>query len=126
MKIPRTGEVVPAVGLGTCLKLVEGRPLPDFAKEIGAANWAQFFLKWVISHLAVTVAIPATSNPDHQSENIGALRGPVPDREMRARMLEHMESIPGFDKLGSMPNYPGKAYNGIIRRAMNRRAAAAK
>jgi hypothetical protein len=45
---------------------------------------------------------------------------------MRARMLKHMEAIPGFDKLGSMPNYPGKAYNGIIRRAMDQRAAAAK
>lgn len=107
-------------------KLVEGRPLPDFAKEIGAANWAQFFLKWVISHPAITCAIPATNNPDHQSENIGALRGPLPDREMRARMLRHMESIPGFDKVGSTPPYPGKAYNGIIRRAQAARAAAAK
>jgi diketogulonate reductase-like aldo/keto reductase len=106
-------------------RLVEGRPLPDFAKEIGAANWAQFFLKWVISHPAITVAIPATSNPDHQAENIGALRGPLPDKEMRARMLRHMETIPGFDKLGSTPPYPGKAYNGIIRRAQNARAAAA-
>ncbi len=106
-------------------KLVEGRPLPDFAKEIGAANWAQFFLKWVISHPAITVAIPATSNPDHQAENIGALRGPLPDKEMRARMVKFMETIPGFDKLGSTPPYPGKAYNGIIRRAQNARAAAA-
>jgi hypothetical protein len=43
---------------------------------------------------------------------------------MRARMVKHMESIPGFDKLASMPPYPGKAYNGIIRRAQNARAAA--
>jgi diketogulonate reductase-like aldo/keto reductase len=107
-------------------KLVEGRALPDFAKEIGAANWAQFFLKWVISHPAVTCAIPATHNPDHQAENIGALRGPLPDKEMRTRMLRHMESIPGFDKVGSTPPYPGKAYNGIIRRAQAARAAAAK
>ena len=107
-------------------KLVEGRPLPDFAKEIGAANWAQFFLKWVISHPAVTVAIPATNNPAHQSENIGALRGPLPDKEMRARMLRNMETIPGFDRLGAMAPYPGKAYNGIIRRAQAARAAAAK
>ena len=106
-------------------KVVEGHPLPDFAKEIGAANWAQFFLKWVISHPAITCAIPATNNPQHQSENIGALKGPLPDKEMRARMVRHMESLPGFDKLGSMPPYPGKAYNGIIRRAQNQRAAAA-
>ena len=45
---------------------------------------------------------------------------------LRARMLRHMETLPGFDKLGSMPPYPGKAYNGIIRRAQSQRAAAAK
>jgi diketogulonate reductase-like aldo/keto reductase len=107
-------------------KLVEGRALPDFAKEFGCENWAQFFLKWVISHPAITCAIPATHNPAHQAENIGALRGALPDKEMRARMVKHMETIPGFDKLQEMPPYPGKAYNGIIRRAQNARAAAAK
>ncbi|NBT35072.1 MAG: aldo/keto reductase [Betaproteobacteria bacterium] len=107
-------------------KLVEGQPLPAFAKEIGCENWAQFFLKWVISHPAITCAIPATSNPVHQAQNIGALRGPLPDKEMRARMVKHMETIPGFDKLQEMPSYPGKAYNGLIRRATNARAAAAK
>lgn len=107
-------------------KLVEGRTLPDFARELGIANWAQYFLKWVISHPAITCAIPATSNPDHQSENIGALKGPLPDQEMRKRMLRHMESIPGFDKLHETPPYPGKTYNGIIRRAQSQRAAASK
>jgi len=107
-------------------KIVEGKPLPDFAAEIGVTNWAQYFLKWVISHPAVTCAIPATNNPAHQSENIGALKGPLPDKEMRTRMLRHMETLPGFDKLASMPPYPGKAYNGIIRRAQAARAAAAK
>jgi diketogulonate reductase-like aldo/keto reductase len=105
-------------------KIVEGRPLPDFAKEIGVDNWAQYFLKWVISHPAITCAIPATSNPDHQAENIGALKGPLPDKEMRARMVRHMESIPGFDKLAEMAPYPGKSYNGIIRRAQSQRAPA--
>ena len=107
-------------------KLVEGHPLPDFARELGIGNWAQYFLKWVISHPAVTVAIPATSNPDHETENIGALKGPLPDKEMRTRMLRHMETIPGFDKLHETPPYPGKAYNGIIRRAQSLRAAASK
>ena len=107
-------------------KLVEGRALPDFARELGIANWAQYFLKWVISHPAITCAIPATNNPDHQSENIGALKGPLPDQEMRQRMLRHMESIPGFDKLHETPPYPGKAYNGIIRRAQSQRAVVAK
>ena len=57
---------------------------------------------------------------------MGALRGPLPDKEMRARMVKHMETIPGFDKLQETPAYPGKAYNGLIRRAMAARANAAK
>ena len=106
-------------------KLVQGHALPDFAKEIGCENWAQFFLKWVISHPAITCAVPATSNPAHQSENIGALRGPLLDRAMRARMVKHMETIPGFDKLQETPSYPGKAYKGLIQRAQSARAATA-
>jgi diketogulonate reductase-like aldo/keto reductase len=97
-------------------KIVEGQALPAFAREIGCENWAQFFLKWIISHPAITCAIPATTNPDHESENIGALRGPLPDKAMRARMVKHMESIPGFDKLASMKPYPGKNFVGVIKR----------
>lgn len=97
--------------------LVQGRPLPPFAKEIGAQNWAQFFLKWVVSHPAVTCALPSTSNPEHMAQNMGALRGPLPDDEMRRRMVRHMESIPGFDKVTQTPWYPGKRYPGIIGRA---------
>jgi diketogulonate reductase-like aldo/keto reductase len=96
-------------------KIVEGQQVPDFAKEFGAQNWAQFFLKWVISHPAVTCAIPATTNPDHMSENMGALRGPLPDAEMRARMVRHMETIPGFATLAQMPSYPGKTFQGAVR-----------
>jgi diketogulonate reductase-like aldo/keto reductase len=98
-------------------KLVENRPLPDFAKDFGAENWSQFFLKWVISHPAVTCAIPATSNPAHQTENIGALKGELPDKAMRERMVKYMETVPGFDKLEPTAWYPGKNYNGAIRRA---------
>src|SRR5918996_1307869 len=101
-------------------KIVEGRPLPAFAKELGIETWSQFFLKWVISHPAVTCAIPATSNPDHLVENVGAMRGPLPDREMRARMVRHMESITGFaelDRLAARSWYPGKTYPGLVGRA---------
>jgi diketogulonate reductase-like aldo/keto reductase len=98
-------------------KLVEGRQLPDFASELGIENWSQFFLKWVISHPAVTCAIPATTNPDHLAENVGAMRGPLPDRAMRARMVRHMETIPGFDRLAEKPWYPDKAFPGVISRA---------
>ncbi|MEH3148290.1 MAG: aldo/keto reductase [Methylobacterium frigidaeris] len=96
-------------------RIVEGRPLPDFAREIGADTWAQFFLKWVIAHPAVTCVLPATTNPDHAGDNIAALRGPLPDAEMRARMVRHMETIPGFADLAQMPNYPGKQFEGAVR-----------
>lgn len=96
-------------------EVVQGQPLPDFASEIGCETWAQFFLKYVISHPAVTCAIPATTNPDHVIENLGALRGSLPDQEMRTRMVRHMESIPGFDNLAQMPWYPGKQFNGLVR-----------
>ncbi len=96
-------------------ELVQNRPLPDFAREIDCENWAQFFLKYVISHPAVTCAIPATSNPDHLVQNMGAMRGALPDQAMRARMVEYMESIPGFDKVTQTPWYPGKQFNGLVR-----------
>lgn len=96
-------------------EVVKGQPLPDFAREIGCENWAQFFLKYVISHPAVTCAIPATTNPNHVSENMGALRGALPDNSMRTRMVKHMESLPGFDKLLQMSWYPGKTFNGLVR-----------
>jgi diketogulonate reductase-like aldo/keto reductase len=97
--------------LFTC---VEGVALPDFAREFGAESWAQFFLKFAISHPAVTVAIPATSNPDHLSDNMGALYGELPDQALRERMVAHMESIPGFDATLRQPPYPGKNYGGVV------------
>lgn len=97
-------------------KIVKEQPLPDFASEIGCETWAQFFLKWIISHPAVTCAIPATTNPKHQADNIGALKGPLPDAEMRIRMLKHMETIPEFDKVATMPAYPGKSFDGVVQR----------
>lgn len=100
-------------------KVVGTRPLPDFAREIGATNWAQFFLKWAMGHPAVTTVLCATANPVHATENVGALRGPLPDQAMRARMVRHMEQIPGFDGIARMPWYPDKQamYQGVIRRS---------
>jgi diketogulonate reductase-like aldo/keto reductase len=95
-------------------KLVEGRPLPGFAKEFRAETWSSFFLKWVISNPAITVALPATTNPDHLSENVAAMRGPLPDAAMRKRMVAHMETVPGFATVGDMPWYPGKTFPGVI------------
>jgi len=104
---------------GRLHKIVEGRPLPDFARDIAAENWSQFFIKWVMGHPAVTTVLAATSNPDHAAENVGALRGPQPDQSMRQRMARHMESIPGFANLASMQWYPDKQsmYQGVIRRS---------
>ncbi len=97
-------------------QIVKGRPLPDFAGEIGCESWGQFFLKWIISHPAVTCAIPATTNPKHQTDNIGALKGLLPDKEMRNRMLAHMQTIPDFDKIANLPAYPGKIFDGVVKR----------
>ena len=68
-------------------------PLPAWADEIDCANWAQFFLKFIVSHPAVTCAIPATSSIEHMRENMGALEGRLPDRTMRARMARYVESL---------------------------------
>jgi aryl-alcohol dehydrogenase-like predicted oxidoreductase len=78
---------------GELFRRFGGHPLPDWADQIGCTNWAQFFLKFVISHPAVTCAIPATSSLEHMNENMGALYGPLPDASMRDRMIRYVESI---------------------------------
>lgn len=65
---------------------VRGRPLPDWAAEIECQSWAQIFLKYIISHPAVTCAIPATSRVKHMVDNMGAGYGRMPDAAMRRRM----------------------------------------
>jgi diketogulonate reductase-like aldo/keto reductase len=76
---------------GALFDLVGHRPLPGWAADIGCANWAQLFLKFIVSHPAVTCAIPATSRVDHMRENMGALAGPLPDAAMRRRMVRDIE-----------------------------------
>jgi len=78
---------------GELFDLFARRPLPAWAADIECANWAQFFLKFVVSHPAVTCAIPATSRVDHMRENMGALRGRLLDAETRARMVDYVESL---------------------------------
>lgn len=94
--------------------VVEEQPVPDFAGDFGANSWAQFFLKFVISHPAVTAAIPATSNPDHVADNMAALRGELPDAAMRARMVRHMETIDSFAGTLRLPPYRDKGYGGVV------------
>lgn len=76
---------------GALLDRLQHRKLPPWAREIDCANWAQLCLKWIVAHPAVTCVIPATANPAHMAENMGALRGRQPDAGMRRRMLEYVE-----------------------------------
>ena len=73
---------------------VAGRAVPQWAHEVGASSWAQFFLKFVASHPAVTAITPATSRPANMSDNMGAATGPLPDDAMRKRMIELVEDLP--------------------------------
>jgi len=68
-------------------------PLPPWAAEIEAENWAQFCLKFILSHPAVTCVIPATRRVDHMTENMGALYGPLPSQRMRARMVDYIAGL---------------------------------
>ena len=70
-----------------------GRELPDFAKEIDCTSWAQFFLKFLLGHPAVTVVIPGTDRPEYALDNLNAARGRIPDAAMRKRMLDYWESL---------------------------------
>ena len=78
---------------GELFSRVQGKPLPPWARDIGVSNWSQYFLKFVVSHPAVTLAIPATSQPSHMVENMGAAFGPVPDAAMRRRMVDYFSRI---------------------------------
>jgi aryl-alcohol dehydrogenase-like predicted oxidoreductase len=78
---------------GDLIERLAGKPLPEWAAEIGCANWPQFLLKFAVSHPAVTCAIPATSRPDHMGENMGAAAGALPDGAMRERMIDYVESL---------------------------------
>jgi diketogulonate reductase-like aldo/keto reductase len=77
---------------GDLFAKVKGKPLPDWAAEIDCTSWAQLFLKFLLGHPAVTCPIPATSKVKHVEDNLGALRGRVPDEEMRERIVRAVAS----------------------------------
>jgi diketogulonate reductase-like aldo/keto reductase len=79
---------------GALFRQVKGKSLPPWAKELGIESWAQYFLKWIVSHPAVTCTIPGTGNPKHMQDNLAAGRGALPDEGARKRMAEF------FDRLG--------------------------
>lgn len=78
---------------GALIDRFAGRKLPAAAAEIGATTWAQFLLKFVISHPAITLAIPATRRVDHMQENMGALAGPQPDAALRREMAAALSAL---------------------------------
>ncbi len=73
---------------------VGDRPVPDYAKEFDASTWAQFFIKFVASHPAITVVTPATSQAKNMADNLGAAKGRLPDEAMRKRMIATVEGLP--------------------------------
>ncbi len=78
---------------GAMFRKVRGKPVPDWAAEFGAKTWAQFFLKWIVSHPAVTCVIPGTGKPEHMLDNLAAGTGALPDAAMRKRMAQHFDTL---------------------------------
>ena len=80
-------------GRGRLFEVTEGRPLPDWAGEIGATSWAQIFLKYIVSHPVRPIAIPGMARPQYIDDNLGAARGPLPDAAMRRRMEAYIDAL---------------------------------
>lgn len=78
---------------GALFSRVRGKPLPGWAAEFDCASWGQFFLKFVVSHPAVSCVIPATSRPQHMIDNVGAGHGRLPDNAMRERMAAYFAAL---------------------------------
>lgn len=77
---------------GALTRALARAPLPGWAAEIGCASWAQVVLKFILSHPAVTCAIPATTRVDHVRENMAAAGGPMPDEALRRRIVAAVEA----------------------------------
>jgi aryl-alcohol dehydrogenase-like predicted oxidoreductase len=80
-------------GRGAQFRAVGERPLPDWAAEIDCASWAQVFLKYVLSHPAVTCAIPGSTQAAHVEDNLGAARGRLPDAVLRQTIARYFDTI---------------------------------
>jgi aryl-alcohol dehydrogenase-like predicted oxidoreductase len=96
--LPLAGEVKSGVltalpfGRGRLFRAVRGKPVPDWARGY-ADSWAQFFLKYLLADERVTVVIPGTSDPAHMADNLGAMRGHLPNPEQRNRMVAFIDSL---------------------------------
>jgi aryl-alcohol dehydrogenase-like predicted oxidoreductase len=80
-------------GRGSAFDRVNGHALPDWAAEFDCASWGQFFLKYIVSHPAVTCAIPGTRREEHVRDNMGAAVGRLPDATLRRRQEELFDSL---------------------------------
>ena len=80
-------------GRNSLFRQAGNRPLPDFAAEFGAKTWAQFFLKFILSHPAITAVIPGTDKPEYMLDNLAAGRGPMPDAAMRKTITQYWDSL---------------------------------
>lgn len=81
-------------GRTSLFRRAEGKELPEWAKEFDANSWAQFFLKYLVAHPAVTVVTPATSKPKNMIDNIGGGIGRLPDEATRKRMAAYVDALP--------------------------------
>jgi diketogulonate reductase-like aldo/keto reductase len=77
---------------GALFRRVKGKPLPPWAADLNIGSWAQYFLKWIVSHPAVTCAIPGTGNPKHMQDNLGAGIGRLPSAQQRKEMTEYFDA----------------------------------
>jgi len=80
-------------GRGRLFTAVQGKSLPPWASEFDCASWAQFFLKFIVSHPAVTCALPGTAKVEYLVDNLGAARGRLPDAAMRRRMESFIDGL---------------------------------
>lgn len=80
-------------GRNSLFRRAGNRPLPDFAAEFGARTWAQLFLKFILSHPAVTAVIPGTDKPEYMLDNLDAGRGALPDAAMRRRIVQYWDTL---------------------------------
>ncbi|MFI5013582.1 MAG: aldo/keto reductase [Hyphomicrobiales bacterium] len=96
--LPLAGKVKAGVltalpfGRGRLFRAVRGKTVPDWAKDY-AGSWAQFFLKYLLADERVTAVIPGTSDPAHMADNLGAMRGRLPDPDERKRMVAFIDSL---------------------------------
>ena len=80
-------------GRGRLFSAVQGKKLPEWAAEFDCASWAQFFLKYIVSHPAITCAVPGMARPEYAIDNLGAARGRLPDAAMRKRMEQFIDNV---------------------------------